>query len=341
MIEQRGKEDGCDKIIYTKPSNWVDKATQAYNQKCGAWNLQAKLQSEGKCGHPYGKYNCYVPHDGAVSKTCIEWDDSAKTIAYTIGYQGKAGKPTGTKGRDTYLNRPTSSAGGIPQFGSATIQGGEAGPLNRHGSDKGGRPGGGHTGYSKEYSAYPRYHTQDGQVGWLGFAVKYINVGQGGSAGLTKAGYFKNVEGPIVITVGAAGKGGANGAVGTAGGQTVVKARSGGFNIFYDIPTGSESPTGGSGNNSNAGTDIGPGDGTLFVSNGGAGGIHRKQYETCSVSGSTELFDAESNKYSGGQGYPSEFDGYGHGGNGNGGTVPGCPPSSGHDGQGGGVIIFY
>lgn len=339
QIRTQAESEGCEEIHWTKPKDVTEKLWNTLLKKCSYEQLQYKLMRAGVCGHAYGEYNCFEPHRTPVTKKCIDWDFKGKTIAFTIGYPGKAGKPDGTAGRPIYLNRPTANASGVITLGTDPIDGGDAGRLNAHGSDKGGVSGGGHTGMSREYSALPIYNTEPGKPGWLGFAVKFIDVGLGGRAGTTRAGYFKNVEGPIQITVGAGGLGGANGAEGADGGTTIVKARKGGFNTFYDVPS-DDSPTGVA-PSGNSQIDTGTNDGTLFVAAGGAGGKHSRNYERCSVSGTTSIFDQDENKYGGGGGYSSEVEGYGRGGNGAGGTVPDCPKSSGENGQNGGVIIFY
>lgn len=263
-----------------------------------------------QCGHPYGAWGCIEPHKGAVSKKCMIYSDEGTKISYSIG------KPGTARG---------GAANPLEIVGYTTKSGGAGGKANTNPTGDG-VSGGGHNGMSLEYSTYSPVtkssdNTLPGKPGYINFEEKYIAVGDGGSAGKMKAGYFKNVKGPITITVGAGGTAGLNGGEGGDGGTTTVKAAKGGFSVA----TGAGTPaTGGN-------MDKGSSDGTLFSVPGGAGGTHSTYYEQC---------DGD-NEHGGGSGEASKIQDFGKGGNGNGGIVPGCARNDGSPGNWGGVIIFY
>lgn len=238
--------------------------------------------------------------------TCLEYtsqgecklEETPASIPYTIG---GAGKKSGGSGNPLTLGSYLNLAGGVGCGGGVAPSGN----------------GGGHIGMSGAYSTLPVPNTQDGGVGFMTITEKFIEWGSGGYSGVTKSGYFKNVEGPIVIISGKGGSGGKNGGSGRSGEKTIVKAKKGGFAIdTKNTYTGNNLIDGGSG--------------ILLEIEGGLGGTLHRHYESCSNNFFGTLTGEESTNH------------YSNGGDGGAaGQIPDCPSTSGEDGKDGMVIIFY
>lgn len=289
-------------------------------QKAQGWGYGPKFPANKQCGHNFDDFGCTSPHKGAVGQKCVEYSDKSTKISFKIA---KPGTDRGGSAMESTI------------VGYKNLAGGVGGKANTHGYVyPSGVAGGGHTGMSEEYSTFPANNTKPGSPGYVKFTKKYIEVGGGGGAGKMKAGYFKNVKGPVTITVGQGGLGGKAGAVGGDGGTTIVKAAKGGFSI-------SNENTGGSGAPPTSGGVFDPGmiNGVLFSVEGGAGGDHTRYYEVCFDPADDN--EEDPNKHDGGGGDSSKVPEYGGGGAGKGGIAPDCEANDGDDGKRGGVIIFY
>lgn len=178
--------------------------------------------------------------------------------------------------------------------------------------------------YQLDQNGRPMYteNWMMGDEGKIHLTQNIINWGDGGNAGEVKSGYFKNVTGPVKITLGKGGKGGdANGEKGEDGTNTVVTAEKGGFGIKANstiLKLGNL-------------FDKGDNNGFLIDSKGGEGGKRYVYYENC----------ADYNTYESLPGKKNHTD-FGKGGNGGeGGTVPVCTEKKGYNGETGAVYIFY
>lgn len=247
----------------------------------------------------------------AWKNSCLKRDERGK-CALSETPQNIPSKIGGSGRKDGGSANPTKVGSYMDLAGGPGCAGGpDAGGSKVNGA------GGSHSGMSKAWSEIPVPNTEDGGVGRVTVTEKYIMWGGGGQPGRTKAGYFKNITGPIVMTVGKGGNGGATN--GLNGGPTIVRAQKGGYSVT--------TKTVHSGKNL---TD--KGSGLLLEVNGGLGGIQYKYYESCDSS--ENYFDT----LKGGEHYNAKS----HGGNGGvAGDIDNCPQTIGADGKEGLVVIFY
>lgn len=255
------------------------------------------------CGHPCGAYNCCKPHNREyIEEKCLEYAKQDTDIPLSIGKPGAAGG---------------GNANPIIVGKYFTVNGGNGGARGSHGATAAGSAGGAHAGMSQEYSAFdfinnmPVNNYQRGKEGHAAIKKYYINVGSAGLAGEFQAGYFRNIKGTIKMKRGKKGKGGKDGAAGENGGDTSVRADESIFNK----------------------------DENLLFSKGGKGGTVERHYEACNQNIDDE--ELSENKYENPKGQKTREKFFGGGGDGRGGTVPGCETTTGSDGQNGTVIIFY
>lgn len=251
------------------------------------------------------------------------WKDTVTALTYTIGKgafdQAESGASITAKlprGKNSYSLDANGNK--ITKY-EYSYGGGAGGALGVHGVGGSGFAGGKHSGMSEEYSTQPVPNWFKGENGQLSLSRNTIKWGDGGYPGETKSAYFKNVTGPVRITIGKGGKGSRDkGEIGT---NTVVTAVEGGFGIDTKsiIPSLKNL------------FDKGSPTGFLIEAEGGKGGEQHTYYESCSSSNYYGILPGKT--------HPSGSSGGGAGGEG--GTIPTCTDKPGSDGQNGIVYIFY